>query len=212
MLFELKDVKNKKLEKGVDRMMSELNDFYEINWVFNVPKIFFVDNRKQIDDFRGEKTNGWLVGWTRNGRDVYVLKNERIEKESLHKKLPEEEYSALIKHELSHCFQRVLSDFCKWIPKWLWEGLAIYTSGQNSFKKKVNKFETFLDFYDQGFSEGIYKGSGFAVELLVNKFGKEKLLSLIKNLKNYQSKELFEEAFEKEYCFFPNYKNFNSLM
>ena len=36
----------------------------------------------------------------------------------------------------------------------------------------------------------IYSEAGFAVELLINKFGKEKILSLIKNLKIIHRKEV----------------------
>jgi hypothetical protein len=211
MFFNLSEVKNEKSKADYNTMMAELNEFYEINWVENLPKVFFLNSRKQIDSIRKCKTSDWVVGWTDN-TNVYVLKNGKMTSESSHKKHSKDGYYALIKHELSHIFFNILSGFPRWHPKWLWEGTAIYTSGQNSFKKKVDKFNDFLNFYDQESVKDVYRESGFAVEILVNKFGKEKLLNLIKNLKNYQSKELFEQAFEKEYGFLPTYEKFNSLI
>ena len=56
MLFELINIENKKSETDYKQMMSELNDFYGIGWVRNLPKVFFVDSRRQIDMIRGIKT------------------------------------------------------------------------------------------------------------------------------------------------------------
>lgn len=213
MLLELKTVKNTKLEKDYQKMMSELNEFYDINWIHHTPDVIFVDSREQIDSYWGKKTNPYIVGWINSSnRTVYVLKNEKMESESAHKKHTEEKYNALIKHELSHSFTKIESGDADWIPKWLWEGISIYASGDLSFKKRIEKFETFLEYYNDGFADGVYKESGFVVELLVNRFGKEKLLTLIKNLKNYQSKDKFELAFKKLYGFKPNYKKFNLLL
>lgn len=209
MLFELKDIRNEKLEKDFQKMMKELNDFYGIDWVRNLPHIFFVESRKQIDKIWGNKTERWLIGWT-NSRDIFVLKNEKMGKESNHKKHSGEEFYSLVKHELSHSFYNILSENNR-KPIWLIEGVAIYTSGQNQFKKYPKKFSDFLEFYDKGGKE-VYSEAGFAVEILVKKFDKEKLLSFIKNLKNYQSKELFENAFEKEYGFQLNYENLDHLL
>jgi len=213
MIFELKTIKNGKVEEDYKKMMSELNEFYDINWIHHTPDIIFVDSREQIDSYWGKKTNPYIVGWINgSNRTVYVLKNEKMESESAHKKHSQEKYNALIKHELSHSFTKVESGDADWIPKWLWEGLSIYTSGQLSIKNKIEKFETFLEYYEDGFAEGVYKESGFAVEILVNNYGKEKLLSLVKNLKKYQTKGKFEFAFKKLYGFKPNYNKFNLLL
>jgi hypothetical protein len=212
MFFELKDFSDKKLADDYERMMSELNDFFGINWVRNRPKIFFVESRKQIDTLRNQKTEDWSVGWVKN-TEVYVLKNEKMEEESSHKKYSDTAYYAFIKHELAHCFTNVLLGNSKWIPKWLWEGVATYVSGQNNIKEnKIREFKDFLSFYEQGSVKGVYNESGWAVECLVNKFGKEKLLCLIKNLKDYPSKELFEKAFEKQYGLELDYESFNKLL
>lgn len=211
MFFDLKEVEDAGLKSSYRQIMSELNEFYGIDWVKNLPKIFFVDSRKQIDQLHGSTTERWVIGWIENS-NVYVLKNDKMVEESSHNKYSSSEYIALLKHELSHCFFNILSDFPAWTPKWLWEGIATYISGQNLFKKKINEFKDFLSFYEQGSVEGVYKEAGFAVEVLVDSFGKHKLLSLVKNMKKYQSRELFDQAFKNEFGFLPNYDSFNSLL
>ncbi|MDP2642041.1 MAG: hypothetical protein Q8P21_02000 [bacterium] len=185
--------------------MKSLNDFYGINWIHHTPIIFVVDNRETINLLKGEKTEDWLVGWA-NGSQIYILNKDNFEKESDHKyKL--DEYYALIRHELSHCFYNILSSY-NYFPYWLSEGVAAYTSGQNKFKNKPEKFSEFLDFYDRG-GKGIYKESGFFVQDLVEKFGKQKLLDLVKRLKNIKTKEGFDELFTKQYGFNLAYDEIN---
>jgi len=78
------------------------------------------------------------------GRNVFILDNNAMEKESSHKKHSDEQYVASIKHELSHSFFRHVSKAKNVsFPKWLWEGVAIYTSGQLVFKRKP----TFLNLF-----------------------------------------------------------------
>ncbi len=211
MLFELKTLSDKKIEKDYKQMRSELNDFYDINWTHHLPDIYFLESREQIDAYWGKKTNPYIVGWVNEHKTVYVLKNEKMEAESAHENHSDEKYYALIKHELSHCFFKIESKFSNSFPNWLWEGVAIYTSGQLKFKDRVTEFKDFLNYNNQEFSTGVYKESGFAVELLIEKFGKKKLLSLIKKNKDCQTEKTFNNTFKKIYGFTPTYKKFNDL-
>jgi hypothetical protein len=129
-----------------------------------------------------------------------------MEKESCHKYSPES-YYRLIKHELSHCFSSMISDR-NTRPDWLWEGLAVYTSGQNAEKKTPEKFSNFLEFYDKS-GGSVYAESGFAVQILVEKFGKQKLFRLIKKLKDVKSRRDFDSQFKTIYGFKPSYAEFN---
>lgn len=198
------------LDQIYGRAMKELNEFYGINWVHHTPILAVVKNRKAIDSIRGRKTENWLVGWINmSTRIVYVLDRHNMEKESCHKYSPES-YFRLIKHELSHCFSSIISDR-NTRPDWLWEGLAIYTSGQNLEKKTPEKFKNFLEFYDKS-GEGVYAESGFAVQILVEKFGRHKLFRLIKKLNNIKSKSDFNSLFKTIYGFKPSYTEFNKLL
>lgn len=206
MIYKIIPQEDDFLEKAYRGSMDDLNMFYGIDWTHNTPKIIIVDDRKTMDLLRGGETEDWVVGWTED-RTVYVLNRGNYEKESNHKYNPEE-YLTLIKHELSHLFFSILSGYQSF-PIWLNEGFAIYTSGQNKFKKKPTEFSKFLEFYDNGGS-GVYAESGFFVQGLIEKFGKQKLLELVKELRNLHTKEKFEEHFSKEYGFNLTYEEINS--
>lgn len=206
MIFKITPENDVFLGKIYKDSMKELNAFYGINWVHHLPKIIVVDNRKTINLLKQKKTDNWVVGWA-NGRDIYILNRKYFEKESCHKYDPKQ-YPGLIKHEFSHAFFRILSDGHE-KPIWLNEGLAIYTSGQNEFKWKPEKFKKFLKFYNDGGKE-VYREAGFFIEFLIKKFGKKKLLNLVKNLENIETKSKFEKHFKKEYGFNLIYSEINS--
>lgn len=208
MIYKIIPTKNDFLEKVHTESIADLNKFYEIDWVYNLPKIITVNDRKTIDLLRQRKTEAWEVGWA-DGKSIYVLDKENFEKESSHK-YSDETYSALVKHELSHCFYHILSNN---VPKpiWLNEGVAIYTSGQNQFKKRPTEFKKFLQFYNEGGGD-VYSEAGFVVETLIKKYGKVKLLELIKRLENTKSENDFTVLFKTIYDFEPAYENFNNLL
>ena len=210
MHIEIYSSKDVFLGKIYNRAMKELNEFYGINWIHHRPTLAMVKDRKTIDSIRGKKTEDWLVGWINmSTRIVYILDRHNMERESCHKYTPKS-YFRLIKHELSHCFSCIISDR-NTRPDWLWEGLAIYTSGQTAEKKVPKKFETFLGFYDKS-GGGVYAESGFAVQILVEKFGKQKLFRLIKKLKSIRSRSDFDSQFKTIYGFKPSYSEFNKLL
>ncbi|MBT3323729.1 hypothetical protein HN681_01845 [archaeon] len=183
--------------------IKELNEFFEINWIENFPELVIVPDRKKIDELMGRKTEDWMVGWIGKNK-VYALDSKNYEKESCHK-YSEDEYSKLIKHELSHCYFLKLSKY-KSEPDWLWEGTALFVSGQIKTRERPLKFEDFLEFYSKK-SKYVYRESGFAVEFLVEKYGKDKLLKLIKNLAHNEKE--FNEKFKEIYGFELKYENFN---
>jgi len=208
MIYKLKEQKDKFIEKVYKESMKDLSRFYGIQWTYGKPYIIIVKNRKEIDRLKDIKTERWLEGWS-NGKSIYVLDRKNLEKESSHK-YTEETYSAFLKHEISHTFYSIISKG-KTSPKWLCEGVAIYTSGQNKFKKIPTKFENFLDFYENGGSS-IYYESGFVMELLVKKYGRGKLLKLISKLNTVRNKDEFYKLFKSIYSFPLNYNKLNSLL
>lgn len=209
MIYKLEKISDQNLERVYEGVMRELDEFYELNWHTNKPRIFVVENRATINALREKETEDWVIGWS-EPRNVFVLNNNNLERESCHHKHSEEEYRAFLKHELSHSFYRVLAGVAG-KPKWLWEGIAMYTSGQLKFRTKPKEFTDFLEFYDAETAKDVYRESGFAVELLVDKFGKEKLLGLIKSLKNVKTREEFHAEFERIYGFPPVYEKFNEI-
>ena len=207
-IFQIESKEDKIVNEIFGESMDDLNTFYEINWVHHLPKIIIVNDRESIDLLKGQKTEDWLVGWS-EGKTVYVLDRDNLEKESSHKYNPDE-YKALIKHEISHSFYHILSNN-QYKPVWLCEGTAIYTSGQNKFKKKPEKFKEFLEFYEKGGSE-VYKESGFVVQMLVEKFGKQKLLEIISESRNARTEKEFRELFLAKYGFELTYEEVNKYL
>ncbi|MCX6787251.1 MAG: hypothetical protein NTY93_01860 [Candidatus Kaiserbacteria bacterium] len=194
-----------KLEEVYTKAMDELDSFFEISWTRNRPNIILVPDRKTISALRKQETEEWLVGWAGSNGDVYLLNDRNFEKESNHT-YSDTEYFALLKHELAHCFTNIVSRNKK--PTWLLEGIAIYLSGQTNHKPKLEKFEKFLYFFDNGGKE-VYTEAGFAVMFLIKKYGKRKLLTLLKSSEDIKSKEDFAHLFESLYGFALSYENFD---
>ena len=210
MIFEIKEKKDKFLEDSYRKSMKELDGFFEIGWIRNTPSVCVVPDRKTIDKLYHQKTEKWLVAWARtSSRIIYILNRKNFEKESDHK-YSKEKYYALIKHELSHMFISTYLKSSSIKPYWLDEGVAIYLSGQNKFKKPINKFNKFLEFYHK-YGKEIYNESGFFIELLVKKFGKNKLLELIKSLKEIESEKEFNKKFKQIYGFDLDYEEINKI-
>lgn len=207
MVFKISKINHSKLDEVYEISMAELESFFEIKWNYSRPNMTLVDDRKTINLLRGEKTGNWLIGWARN-TDIYLLSDKTFEKESNHK-YSDEEYFALIKHELAHCFTNIIT----WStnkPLWLLDGISAFLSGQTKLKTKPKRLTKFIEFYKKC-GAGLYEESGFAVEFLVKTYGKEKLLELLKRLKEANSKEEFANLFKSIYGFELSYENFKIL-
>lgn len=206
MVFEINFKESPKLDKVYEDAMVDLDSFFELGWVRNRPQLFIVPDRKNIDALMGKKTEDWVVGWS-NGKNVYLLTAENYEQESSHK-YSDKEYFALLKHELAHSFSNVVSNYSQY-PAWLLEGISIFLSGQLESKVRPKNLEKFIGFYGHG--KEVYAESGFAVEFLAKRHGKEKLLELLKGSGEVKSSEEFKVLFEKVYGFDLDYKNFEVL-
>lgn len=203
VVFELNSKNDKFIENCYKKAMKELNEFFGMRWTKYIPVLIIVNNRKLFDKILRKKTEGWH-GATSTREAIYILKYGKIQ--NIHSK---EDYYAIIKHELCHQFYDILSKR-NFKPIWLDEGLAIYLSGQLLEKKIPIKFGNFLKFYSK-FGKEVYQESGFAVELLIKKFGKKKILQLIKSIGRIKTEEEFKRNFKKIYGFELNYKEINKL-
>jgi len=201
-ILKLTTIKNKKLEKYYDQAMSELKELFDINWVYNTPALIIIDDRKTLDDFEGQKTEDWQVGFCLGIQAVVIINPDNIEKESIHKYSDKETYM-LIKHELCHCYYQVATS--KNGPRWLTEGLSIYASGQIDKKKHIEKFTDFLE------SKKNYFEWGHSVRVLVEEYGIEKIIEFVKSLKGTKDNE-FEKIFEDFFGIKLSYDAFNELL
>ncbi len=200
--------KNEKVENFFKKAMEELKTFFLINWVENTPVVFLVESRKDFDVLANQKTEEWVVGQCLENNKILLLSPESYERESIHK-YSDEEYYFLIKHELSHLFYNIYTK--EKGPNWLSEGFAVFSSGELKKKKRVEEFKNFLKYYTD-FDQKIYKESGFAVEVLIKKFGKEKVLNFLKKLPSIENEKMFKKYFEEYFDFELGYEGFNKLL
>lgn len=199
---------NDKVKNFFDKAMKELIGFYGVNWVENTPVIYLVDSRESFDIISGYKTEDWVVGRALSYSKLLLLSPESYEKESRHK-YSDEEYYFLLKHELSHLFYMIFSQGKG--PVWLDEGFAIYTSNQLSTKDRPKEFKNFLQYYSNE-DGNVYSESGFVVEGLIEKYGKEKVIDFLKVLPNVNSEDNFKKEFEKYFGLELDYKDLQCLL
>ena len=191
MIHRLKE--NKEEEKLIKSIFEEFNEFFNSKINYKDINIFFVSNRDDFNSQVGRKTENWEVAITSNKKGIVFFDRDDFERESCHS-YSEEKYNQMLKHEIIHAITFI--HFKLYFPNWLVEGIAIYFSGQNSLNQKPNEFKDFISYWDH-LDRGIYKESGFAVEILLKKRGKEKFLNLLKSLKENESERFFNEKFKE---------------
>lgn len=202
MIFRLNHEKDELIERAYKEGLKKLNSFFNFKFKKGKIEIFLVKDRKMINLLRGKKTESWVVAWI-NGTSIYLLDKKNFEKESCHK-YSDKEYFARVIHEMCHVFYKFVPGFP--FPLWLNEGVSIFLSGQNKFKEKPLKFSCFLKDYNK-LSKASYNEGGFFIEFLIKKFGKKKLIELIKSPRS--SEKEFSNAFKKIYGFDLSYKSIN---
>nr|MBA4404673.1 hypothetical protein [Nanoarchaeum sp.] len=206
VIYKIKENSNKEIESIYKKALKQLEKFYGFK-LEREPNIIVIKDREQLKTLVREGAD-WIKGFSFSYlNSIFILNKKSLTKSKRISK--KTDYEGLIKHELSHQFYHQLSS--KSIPAWLSEGTALYTDGRLKYQKEPEIFTNFLNFEKNEVGKEVYKESGFAVEFLVNKFGKQKLLELIKECKNIKSPQEFKDKFEKIYKFEMNYENFNKL-
>ncbi len=201
--FNLIPADDLQLTRMYQQAMRELNDFFQIKWVRNTPSILIAPTRAVLDKIKGRETPNWLVGMKLMGSPVAVLlAYETALKEKGNNIHTKRNYYQLMKHELCHCFTNLVAGQSH--PRWISEGFSLYVANQLSNYQKPERFEEFFD--DK--SKKLYQESGYAVELLVKKYGQQKLLTFLHLLKDKKA----PDAFKKMYSVPLTYKTFNNLL
>jgi len=201
-VFKVTALVNTKLQNYKEKAMSELTDFFEKEWVNNTPKIFVVDDRKTINLLREQETKNNLACWSFGDLAIFILNPQNISKESSHdgSKYNIEKY---IKHELCHSFFYMIFGKSKF--EWINEGVAIYTSEQLDKYPMPEEFQNFLD------NKNVYAESGSVIKLLIDNFGKAKLLDFLRRQSGITDDNTLKNIFKEVYGGNLNYKFFNDL-
>ncbi len=195
MIFEVKSKEEKSVDKIYNKIMKEYELFFDFNWKTQKPKIF-----KLSPKIYSELTEGLLrKSATAHAKGEYLFLQNKYFKN-------DKEIERILRHEIAHAFTYCVAKFRRAKPHWLWEGIAVYLSKENKNKER-SKFHKFLKNYDSMDRDAYYE-CGFAVQFLIENYGKQKLLKLIKSLKDIDSKNKFAKKFKEIYGFELKYKNF----
>lgn len=195
MTLYLKGALSQKYKKEIERKFNFLLNFFN----FKKPGDIFVeilplknfDKKYELE--KGKKPDFFVVGFASNNGRVFILDKNDFEKKN-HKK---EEFEGVILHELSHIFiRRIL-----WPKKtymWIEEGLCQYLSFKKN-KFKVKKFVSFkkLESKEDWNRNPSYQQSAKFFEFLNKKFGKEKIVLFIKNIRKLGEINAFKKVFNK---------------
>ena len=192
-ILRVETVKGDKYEKYLLKCKKELDKWFGVS--VNIPRVLFVQSRKEYNKIMGFKTEAWQVGNSENGV-IYILDPKIYTKESDNKDI--KRFWLVLKHEYVHLYWHQITK--AWNPRWLNEGLACYLAGQ---EKKTPSQEVVIDVQEY-FSHGgmfVYGLGYFWVNYLVKKFGKTKLLNLIKSVDADITAKKFEVKFKRIYGF-----------
>jgi len=195
---------NKKIEGFLISVRKELNSFFGIKmWQ---PFVILVNSRKDIDRMHGRKTEDWLVGWT-SGCNIFILKPKVFTKESSHK--DREYFWKVLKHEYCHLYFKQMTSID--YPAWLNEGLACYLAKQKKTPPSNKEALEIFKYYKK-LDKNIYRIGYFWVNFLIKKFGKNKLMELIKSLKPQITEKQFAQNFYRIYQIYYSVKDFEKLL
>ncbi len=163
---------------------------------FNNPKaklnvnVIFLKTREEMDKVCKRKTEKWVVGNSLKNR-IYIFHPDVFHKVSSH---PKKEFSPVLVHEICHVYQQ--QNFKFNFPMWLNEGIAYVVANQTKkkFKKSdIRRCHTFKEWE----KNHQYNSSGSFVQYLIKKYGKNKLIMLMKSLKKYETKKSFNNKFKE---------------
>ncbi|MFA6252866.1 MAG: hypothetical protein WCV69_01185 [Patescibacteria group bacterium] len=202
--INLKSAKvDKKLVSFLSATKREFDTFFDFKIVD--PLLCFVGSRQDLDLIVGRKTAKWFVGVSKNN-SIYILNRKIFAKESNHNA---KDFWQTLKHEYSHIYYTQISKSHH--PFWLNEGLASYLSGKELLIKNSDqeKLLNVFDYFNKSDSD-VYMVGQYWVEFLIKKYGKKKIVSLIKslNIKSEISEKKFSFQFYKIYNFKFNKKSF----
>ncbi len=184
---------DRKLENYLDSCRRALGRWFGIS--VEMPRVFFVQSRKDYDKLVGYKTHSWQVGNAGEGA-IYILDPKIYTKESDHKDI--KRFWLVLKHEYAHLYYRAITNNSK--PKWLNEGLACYLAGQKK-NKPAKEHLVNLNYFFSGGGQWVYGVGYFWVKYLIGKYGKTKLMKLIKTINAETTKIAFGKNFKKIYGF-----------
>jgi len=203
-IARIETIKGSKYKKHLLAFKKKMDRWFDVS--VEMPRVFFVQSRREYDKLFGYKTESWQVARTESGM-IYILDPRIYTKESDHKDI--KSFWLVLQHEYVHLYYRKLTD--TWDPRWINEGLACYLAGQ---KKKTPEKKILVDvgqFFDRG-GQWVYSVGYFWVNYLIKKHGKAKFVRLLKTINPKIAKSKFTADFKKIYGFGPTKRELTNLL
>ena len=196
IVLEVKPTNRKEIERFFWKTKKEFDKFFDLD--VYPREILLIDSRKDMNKIKKRKTADWEIGGYANNA-IFILKPEKFEKESSHKK---QDFWPTLKHEIVHLYYGIITGTSK--PYWLNEGLAVYLAKQRRTATPENVVNVIKSF--DTFDKNDYGSSGRLVELLMKRYGKDKMLTLLRTIDSKIKKQEFSRSFKKIYGFELNEK------
>lgn len=196
LIFSLDDL-------DIDYEKKLVIEAYNLNKGFakiKIPKfdIKIVYSRKELDKIWGSKTPSYVSAFVKDDR-IVIISYGVFDKET---KWGKDKFKEALIHEINHLFYQELRDD-EYDPLWLSEGLATFMQHN---KKKYNyekRLKITNEILNQSFEDmnlESYQIFTLFIEYLVLKFGENKILKLIRGLKDGEKiNNLFEKIYNRPF-------------
>lgn len=160
------------------------------------PNVVIVQSRKEIDEIKGYKTEGWVVAFVQEGK-IYILDKDKMETEA--KQHTKNDFDKILKHEITHLFfAQLVGDFK---PRWLNEGVACYFAGQEKIRPKEENIYRLQDYFEHG-DRFMYNLGYFWTKYLIEENSLDSFMRFLKEWgENEKTVDSFEELFKKSFGF-----------
>lgn len=195
--MEVVEIKNNKIitktkkNKTIQKALNQVLDFFgegKLNF-----KIVFLKKRFELNKIRGYKTKKWEVGGYYGGDTIYIFDKSVFDKVSDH---PKKYFYSTLVHEIVHIYTEKNLNFL--YPIWLTEGIAYVIAKQDREIKRYKKKDIKKAYNDKDWKKDTYYTSSCRfTKYLLNNFGKNKLIKLMKSLEIKEKKREFYKKFEK---------------
>lgn len=156
----------------VPKYNKEVSDFFGLSLIGI--DVYLIESRSEYDKLSKKKSEDWMVGFTK-GNTVYILDSEKFETNSSH---PRSDFEPVLKHEITHIYNHKLNS--KNLACWLDEGTACYVAGQNKKTPKDAVTLNVLKEYHKHGGERVYGIGRYMVDQIIQHYGKEKLIELVR--------------------------------
>jgi len=160
-------------------------------------KVKILYTRKEMDKALGYNTQSWVIGSAGRQKTIVIFSPAVFSQVSPH---PTSDFERVLAHEIAHVFTGEL--FRLKYPRWLSEGLSGYVAEQNKtrpFNSRV--IQDFAEIYDgAGWNKtNPYNQAYSFTAYLIERFGRENMLALLRLLSPKDSLQNFTSKFTDTY-------------